>query len=189
MDFPTNVSLSLSSEQHDDIHKIATILGISVDEYISKSIRRQRVDWREEYRLVVLRWMSMNGVPQFGFDELSISDDLGIIWKDSGIDMSGRKLVKIPYKFSSVLGKFDVSNNNLSSFENFPDVAKEINIMGNPNMVIPENLHQLVLLTSEDYKYGDAVGKCFYYKQIKIILDLDLFSRTERLIKLNQVSH
>jgi hypothetical protein len=178
------IDLPITDEYYAEIEKYSELCGMSVESYLIESITKN-ISGSGLFKSKVWSWIEQGGEYYGNYEYLSICDEDGMRYS-SDLYMRKCRLTHIPYKFACVEGTFDVSNNNLTSFENFPDeVEGDINVSGNPNMVLPDYLNDAILRSSDSMGY--AVGtKRVFYKHNYYIVDYDLFIKTKRQLKLNQ---
>jgi hypothetical protein len=101
-----------------------------------------------------------------------------------GIDLSGENLSELPYPFGEIRGTFYVKNNNLTSFNNFPTkLRSHIGATGNPNLVLPEYLNELILSEEKGNTINDE-SVYLHLEHHTIIIDHIVYLRTLRELKL-----
>jgi hypothetical protein len=79
---------------------------------------------------------------EYGIKNYTINDD-GTIDVDGDVDLFGKKLTKIPFKFGKVNGDFNIASNYLESLEGSPYYVgcfncssnKLINLIGSPSII------------------------------------------------------
>lgn len=83
---------------------------------------------------------------KYSINNYNINSDLSVdVFGD--VDLSGLELCKIPIQFQNVYGKFDVSNNYLTSFEGSPGYCESF--IGYDNHVVsPDHITPLAKTTN-----------------------------------------
>jgi len=100
-----------------DIDKTGKYL--TMDDYVS-DVRKFLIRGRTEFnRYDIIRFLTSCGLSKDHFD----IDNAGRVDVYTSVDISHKRLFKIPYKFHRCTSDFNCSNNKLVSLENAPDIV------------------------------------------------------------------
>lgn len=98
---------------------------VEKDRKLTETAQRQDID-PDDQKNEIYCWLELMGLdPGLAdvYDDGTWSEGYKIDY-DGDVNLSGRNLREIPYKFGTVNGDFNVIDNRLTSFLRFPDVVK-----------------------------------------------------------------
>lgn len=97
---------------------------------------------------------------KFALSNYTINDDLTVdvdrsVWMQSKYDDMGL-IIKLPFKFGTVNGLFDVSKTNIYNFENFPNLIKGTLLINNTKITSLEGMPKIENLGGVDLNIKDC---------------------------------